>query len=268
MTDLQLLTGICILVTGFVSLKCGMSAYHWRMVVYLAWFSSLAHLSGLVAVRSLVRSPWEIYLRLGVSMVFLTMLMVATIPVSFFDWADPMIGWRNGTSTVSPGSPAACYFDLTFAPKVHNKLWNDWCKEATCIYDQESWWTAPETPNLEYNLYYKIPETPTFQATVFSLILLAMGFAIRLIKFMPFPSRIVNILSRQKSVRILQRFVAHLPWSASYSKPFENHRELCKSVFGFQPLLAGLVVCHIHLDLVFSMIGEVSFRTWLSALPC
>ena len=58
-------------------------------------------------------------------MAYLAMLMVATVPVSFFDWSDPMIGWRNGTLTVNPGSPAVCYFDITYAPAVYRKLWDD-----------------------------------------------------------------------------------------------------------------------------------------------
>jgi hypothetical protein len=52
MSDLQIVTGISILVSGYSLLICGLPAYHWQAVAYLAWFSSLTHLSCLTILRN------------------------------------------------------------------------------------------------------------------------------------------------------------------------------------------------------------------------
>ncbi|CAG8139695.1 unnamed protein product [Penicillium salamii] len=52
MGDLQLVTGFSILISGAVQLDCGLTVYEWQIVVYLAWFSCLTHLSCLMVMRS------------------------------------------------------------------------------------------------------------------------------------------------------------------------------------------------------------------------
>lgn len=52
MCDNQLLTGSGILVSGFVAMTHDeLSAYHWQILTYLAWFSGLTHISGLIFLR-------------------------------------------------------------------------------------------------------------------------------------------------------------------------------------------------------------------------
>ena len=65
-SDQQLVTGIGILVSGYTQLPCSLSAYHWQVVVYLAWFSSLTHLTTLTALRAFFRSQptlayWRVF---------------------------------------------------------------------------------------------------------------------------------------------------------------------------------------------------------------
>src|SRR5450756_2077760 len=48
-SDQQLVTGIGILVSGYTQLHCSLSIYHWQIIVYLAWFSSLTHMTTLTA---------------------------------------------------------------------------------------------------------------------------------------------------------------------------------------------------------------------------
>jgi hypothetical protein len=52
MGDLQLITGFSILISGAVQLKCGLTIYEWQIIVYLAWFSCLTHLSCLMVLRN------------------------------------------------------------------------------------------------------------------------------------------------------------------------------------------------------------------------
>ena len=51
MCDVQLLAGTGILLSGYISVTSYISAYHWQLVVYLAWFSNLTHIACLTALR-------------------------------------------------------------------------------------------------------------------------------------------------------------------------------------------------------------------------
>jgi hypothetical protein len=106
MSDLQIVTGISILVSGFASLRCGLSAYHWQVLVYLAWFSSITHLSALSFLRNyLYNHQTERLLRLISMFLFIVMLLIAMLPTGNFTWLAP-----NEDSPAVPGSFAACYF--------------------------------------------------------------------------------------------------------------------------------------------------------------
>lgn len=261
MADLQLLTGVCILVTGFMELKCGLGAFHWRILVYIAWFSSITHLSGLIAVKdSILRRPWEKYVRLGLSICYLGLLIAATIPVGFFDWADPMIRWRNKTPNANPGSPAICYFNASFVSSVHEQLWKTQCENNTCIFDKPAFWWPPEMDELPFHWYYRITDTATFQGMTFSLILLVLGYAFRFAKIIPPPSTLCSFLSHLPPVRVIRRFIDKVhDQSATNGSSSENFGELCRYTFITRPISAWLVVCKIHVDLLTSMLGEVSF---------
>ena len=50
LSDQQLVTGLAILIAGFVS-PCSMSIYHFKIIAALAWFSSTTHLSTLAVLR-------------------------------------------------------------------------------------------------------------------------------------------------------------------------------------------------------------------------
>ncbi|KAK2022110.1 hypothetical protein LX32DRAFT_645815 [Colletotrichum zoysiae] len=63
--DVQLLTGPGILLSGFINLgSSSISAYHWHLIAYLAWFSHLTHIACLtVSRRELHRSQAKRRLR-------------------------------------------------------------------------------------------------------------------------------------------------------------------------------------------------------------
>ncbi|KAJ5701052.1 hypothetical protein N7488_008600 [Penicillium malachiteum] len=52
MGDLQLLSGLTILISGFAQLRSGLATYYWIIVVQLAWFSCLTHLCCLTLLRN------------------------------------------------------------------------------------------------------------------------------------------------------------------------------------------------------------------------
>ncbi|KAH7093346.1 hypothetical protein FB567DRAFT_173148 [Paraphoma chrysanthemicola] len=80
MSDLQLLTGLGILTSGFARLRCGMSTFHWQRIVNLAWFSSVTHLCCLTFLREHLRRNRVLQIWRIPGMVALTfMLMVALV---------------------------------------------------------------------------------------------------------------------------------------------------------------------------------------------
>lgn len=95
LADAQLITGISILVSGFWSLKHGpgLTAYHWQMVVSLAWFSTVTHLSALTFLRSyLAKHPAGRLWRLALMFILLVLLFVAFIPTGHFNFVDDDTG--------------------------------------------------------------------------------------------------------------------------------------------------------------------------------
>jgi hypothetical protein len=114
MSDIQILTGISILISGYSQLRCGLSAYHWQVVVYLAWFSSLTHLSCLTMLQNyLYQRPTQRLLRLLGMAITIVMLIYALKPTGNFDWIEQ----SNEVSQLdpAPGSYAICFFQLEVA---------------------------------------------------------------------------------------------------------------------------------------------------------
>ncbi|KAB8596105.1 hypothetical protein FH972_025814 [Carpinus fangiana] len=85
-SDQQIVTGVAMLLTGFVKLRT-ITIYHWHIVVYAAWVSSNVHLTTLTILRfylqerSLLRT-----IRLGGMMVLLLLLLAALFPLVNADW--------------------------------------------------------------------------------------------------------------------------------------------------------------------------------------
>lgn len=105
-SDQQLVTGIAILLSGYTQLNCALLTYHWIIVVYLAWFSSLTHLITLTALRSFFREQaalayWRV-LFMGCLAVLLAVGLGLTGHVFFFS---------PGLAAIIPMSvPALCLF--------------------------------------------------------------------------------------------------------------------------------------------------------------
>ncbi|KAM7210678.1 hypothetical protein V8F06_013939 [Rhypophila decipiens] len=123
LVDSQSITGIAILVSGYYSLHCGVSSYHWYLIVYLAWFASLTHLSGLTFLRHHLHNhqgarSW----RLFCMFVLLVLLAVALFPTAHFDLS--YIDYNNGNIIDEDNAGkdfkltdhAVCYFKIKEEP--------------------------------------------------------------------------------------------------------------------------------------------------------
>ena len=150
MSDLQILTGMSILIAGFIQLDCGISAFHWQVLVYLAWFSSVTHLSCLTILRTfLYNHPSQRLWRLIGMLVVVVMLIVALLPTGQWMWQEQRMLGQN------PFPPGGAY--------------------AICFYEK-----------LDIESYTShitvFPKYLNIMIMVLSVLLLAIGFLIRVVK--------------------------------------------------------------------------------------
>lgn len=124
LSDQQIITGIGILLAGFINLSSGLSAYHWQVLVYTAWMSSNVHLTTLSLLRGWFRDrPSLSHWRVVGMLVLLLMLLVALVPMTTDAWTVaalsnyPVAIGKQLDWSVGPypgyGIPARCFWPLT-----------------------------------------------------------------------------------------------------------------------------------------------------------
>ena len=105
-SDQQLVTGLALLISGYAQLRCGISSYHWQMIIYLAWFSSLTHLTTLTMLRQYFRdNPASRLWRAVLMLVMVTMLGFALLPSGDHMWFK-----HEGVTYNTAQLPALCFF--------------------------------------------------------------------------------------------------------------------------------------------------------------
>lgn len=115
MADIQILNGLAVLITGLALLPQRLSALHWKMIVYLAWFSFIANISALTFLRSyLIHHPFERVWRLGSTFVLLLILTVALVPTGHFSWDSDARYYNNYIEDAAPSAYAICHFNTNF----------------------------------------------------------------------------------------------------------------------------------------------------------
>ncbi|KAL4861955.1 hypothetical protein BDV12DRAFT_190735 [Aspergillus spectabilis] len=110
MSDLQLATGIAILISGYSQLHCGLSSFHWLIIGRLAWFASVTHLTCLTFLRNyLYNRKAERKWRLLFMSVLFIMLIPAVVPTG--NYLGPGRTWefrRHGIQLAN--DYAICHF--------------------------------------------------------------------------------------------------------------------------------------------------------------
>ncbi|RFU26532.1 hypothetical protein B7463_g9794, partial [Scytalidium lignicola] len=125
MSDTQIVAGLSILASGFSQVGCGLSIFHWHIVVFLAWFSSVTHLTTLTFLRRYIHDNRGIrMLRLVLMLLLVVILAVALVPTGGACGLQDARQY-NYTRTTAPygsnipywsftpeaaGSPAKCCF--------------------------------------------------------------------------------------------------------------------------------------------------------------
>lgn len=100
-SDTQVLTGIAILLCGYIQLPFGISAYHWQMVVALAWFSSLTHLLTLSSLRGYLQKRLQMAVWRAIFMGCVIILLATALGST---------GYINQHEITAMATPARCLF--------------------------------------------------------------------------------------------------------------------------------------------------------------
>ena len=110
--DTQVVTSAAILLSGYVQLPCGLSTYHWKMIVDLAWFSALTHLATLTSLRYYLRrrtamAVWRVIF-MGITLVLLSSALPPTgyVPQNYNVGYDYILTSQDLEHFLS--SPALC----------------------------------------------------------------------------------------------------------------------------------------------------------------
>lgn len=236
------------LVSGFVSLSQGVQVYHWQLIVYIAWFSSVTHLCAITVLRSYLRERRvETSVRFGLMICLLIMLLVAFIPTAFFDWENV-----GECSAAIPSSPAICFFDIARGRKLAASVYKTYLDDGfghmlACadFYEPQSNFSSAT------------------QAMILALLLLSFGFVSRSIKlFKPLSMAFHMYLRRPFSKRAQQglMWILGLPkedTTLGSTRPGSGSNG--KSYFKVlrQPCVAVFLSLRITADLLGSMLAEV-----------
>ncbi|RTE74071.1 hypothetical protein BHE90_011492 [Fusarium euwallaceae] len=101
--DIQIFTGLAVMISGYIALHCGLQSYHWQLTVHLVWLASLTHLAALSFLRNhFANRPGPRTWRVIAMSIMLVFLAVAVGLAGYFDWGD------EGANKASDF--AVCYF--------------------------------------------------------------------------------------------------------------------------------------------------------------
>lgn len=256
MSDLQIITGISILFTGFLQLRCGLSAYHWQVLVNLAWFSSLTHLSCLTFLRNyLYNRPAQRAWRLVAMAAFLIMLLAAFEPTKNYTWSTYYLWPKHYSGSTS-------YLWSKYDRESTSYLWSNNDSESTYVTNYNTYYykmTLPSDFAICYFYGYNNPETDNlaFDSTVLSMLLPGFAFMIRIVKLHKYLS--VDIAG---SVRRTASVWSRKCLSALYNKLILGrsrnpilHRITRRLLY--RPLLAMFLTLRVSADTWSSMTVEV-----------
>ena len=236
MCDAQILTGLAIITSGFLSLKCAtshLSAYHWQMIAYLAWFACVTQLSGLTVIRFYLQDrPVQRNVRFALMTLLLVLVLAGLIPTGYFDWNS-----EAEFSAARPGDPAICFFPTN---NRRNMFDLDFCRP----YGFEFLDCAVAGPS-------------SAQSMIFSVCLLAYGYCTRSIKLYKPCSRVIHSCVRDP---LSQLYRNTLFKAAKWGDASTSSVQLGKNLFTrllTVPALGFFLSIRVFLDLATSMLAEV-----------
>lgn len=245
MCDIQILTGLGILLGGYIKLSCYVSAYHWQLVVYLAWLSNLTHIACLTVLRGYLHHHQRERNTRFVCMTVLWLgLFPAMVPTIFFNWG------RNEPTAADPASNAICFLDLKFGRTLFDR---NYTAMQTRI--EPSGFEGTEDGPRSLRIV-GFDDTKAFNSTLASISLLLSGYFTRSIKL---------VRSWSNHLRIGFRESPFMRWLIQ--RVIDNTREQAHSQVRLciQALVIGLIeaaylLIKHYADLLTSEISDVGTK--------
>jgi hypothetical protein len=212
----------------------GISAYHWQIAVYLAWFANLTHLTALTFLRGhLYRHPIERNWRLFSMLLLFLLMVIAQGPIAYFNWNNSYVGIYPGTepSAATPQSYARCFFD----PRVAK------IRFQTAVTDSD-WDSSVDSADSVVN-------------TSFSILLLCFSLLTRVIKLSRRFSGFTRHGIRRKLSRRLKNPILMHASNMTSQKPW---KAALWFVLYVRPGVAFFLTGKLYFDIYSSMFFEVS----------
>jgi hypothetical protein len=238
MSDLQIVTGLAILVSGFTQLPCGISVYHWQVLVYLAWFSNLTHLSCLTFLRKYLHEhPGQRRWRLAAMGILVILLIIALIPTG------------NFASTKG----LAVIIQRLGAPELFNPIGDPATKEQK---EAASKLLAEPSGYAICSYKYNIPpkdDNPEYMSMIVSVLFVGLGYVSRIVKLHPKTYTRVFAKSREYVKDRSRAFVRLVSRKFPVGGYWANVR---RKLF-YRPVLFGFLIIKVSLDVWSSMAFEV-----------
>ncbi|CAG7939896.1 unnamed protein product [Penicillium salamii] len=238
MSDIQIITGISIIVSGAAQLKCGISTYQWQVLVYLAWFSSLTHLSCLTLLRNyLHQRPAERIWRLICIFVLIVLLILALLPTANYRW-------QYGYPATPTGRPAPQDYAICYLKPGQGRDTIPNAGFASIDYGQ----SRPGSPSYGHTL-----SGNSTMAMCISVVLMSVGFICRVLKLHQCLSNLLTRSIRDRSSHMLRKPLRTIEgWCVTPSFLHSMQRLLL-----YRPLLALFLTLRILVDTWDSMFFEV-----------
>ncbi|KAF2684559.1 hypothetical protein K458DRAFT_431473 [Lentithecium fluviatile CBS 122367] len=128
LSDAQLVTGLAILIFGYSQLDCSITAYHWQIMVFIAWFSTFTFLSAMAFLKGYFQENNNLcIIRLCFMVVLGSIQIVALLPTGSRNWLDPF----DEGGGFYPSLPAECYFEqlsmrsfLNNGPRIRSMIFS------------------------------------------------------------------------------------------------------------------------------------------------
>lgn len=256
-----------ILIGGFICLDENLSALHWQIITYLAWFSCVTHLSGLTVLRRYFQArPWEKSLRITLMFILLVILIVAIVPSGFFNWRSPRADSSVPQATAaSAKTAAACFYNLACGKQLYQDSLTLNCTEVCTDILGNSAQCQLVSENGFWNFDCRsLAKSSAMQEMIVSTALLFFGFVSRTIKL---STRISSTVHRRLSLPVslwtLHCFI-RLEDLVSAPDAHTTTRWHVRTLllelwrgFVVRPVLAAIIFISANIDLFNSMLGEV-----------
>jgi len=230
------MTGLAILISGFSTLDCGLSSYHWQILVCLAWFACVTHLAGLTSLRRYLHShPWEKVIRYILSLCLMGALLAAIVPTAFFNWGDSS---PEENSLAAESTPARCFFNLTKQRNYQNQRVAKYRSQNHLFWDMKL-----------------LEETHAFQTMVFTSGLLILSLLNRTVKLFKFLTTIAYTRLRIPLKKRIRSFMIRSPAVRAPHLSIRNQESLSPTDILLKAVHTAFL---LNLDLFNSMLAEVT----------